>query len=177
MREGCEDAGDREQVIRYQVNREKSMRMTDKKQWGRLLMVVLLLTILISACTTSENFYAELPSNESGVAETEENLNVLDSESNLILIEEAIIGLLLLAAIVGIFTKRLRVPYTVGLVLIGLVLSTQGQIDFDVTPELFLALLVPPLLYVLNGHAYGAAASECCRSELQSEQAASPSRI
>ncbi len=128
------------------------MRTADKKQWVRLLVVAVLLTMLLGACTSSENFYAELPSNEAGVAETEENLSVLDSESNLILIEEAIIGLLLLAAIVGIFTKRLRVPYTVGLVLIGLVLSMQGRIDFDVTPELFLALLVPPLVFEAAFH-------------------------
>ena len=127
--------------------------MTKKRAILLGVLLVLLATLMLSACSTSsENFYAELPSNESGAAESEESLSVLDAESDLIVIEEAIIGLLLLAAIVGIFTKRLRVPYTVGLVLIGLVLSTQGQIEFDITPELFLALLVPPLIFEAAFH-------------------------
>ena len=118
-----------------------------------LITLLLLSTLTLSACRpTNENFYAELPSNEAGTADVEEDLHVFDAESDLIIIEEAIIALLLLAAIVAIVTKRLRAPYTVGLVLIGLMLSTQGQYEFDVTPELFLALLVPPLVFEAAFH-------------------------
>ena len=60
--------------------------------------------------------------------------------------------MLLIAIIVGIITRRLRVPYTVGLVLIGLALSVQGQADIDFPPELFLGLLVPPLIFEAAFH-------------------------
>ena len=76
----------------------------------------------------------------------EEETHLFDEESNVIIIEEVVIGLLSIAVIVGIITRRLRVPYTVGLVLIGLAFSLRGQADIDFPPELFLGLLVPPLV-------------------------------
>ncbi len=70
-----------------------------------------------------------------------------EEESNIILIIEIVIGLLLISSLVGIITERLRVPYTAGLVVIGLVLALIGQINLNVSPELFLGLLVPPLIF------------------------------
>ena len=67
--------------------------------------------------------------------------------SNAILVIEIAIGLLLVASLVGIITERLRVPYTAGLVLIGLVLALVGQQEINVSPELFLGILVPPLIF------------------------------
>ena len=62
-------------------------------------------------------------------------------------LEEAIIVLLLIAAVVAIVAKRLKIPYTVGLVLIGLVLGLLIPQKIGVSPQLILALLVPPLVF------------------------------
>ena len=77
-------------------------------------------------------------------------LNQFDEEAEeerIILFISAVIGLLLIASLVGIVTNRLRLPYTVGLVLIGLVLSFRGQENISIPPEIFLGLLVPPLVF------------------------------
>ena len=71
----------------------------------------------------------------------------VDDEEDLTLLIELAIGLLLVASLVGIITERLRVPYTAGLVLIGLVLALLGQREINVSPELFLSILVPPLIF------------------------------
>lgn len=47
----------------------------------------------------------------------------------------------------GIFANRLRLPYTIGLVLIGLLLSLSVQVEINIPPNLVLALLVPPLVF------------------------------
>jgi CPA1 family monovalent cation:H+ antiporter len=70
----------------------------------------------------------------------------------IILIITSVIGLLLIASLVGIVTNRLRLPYTVGLVLIGLAVSLQGQTDINIPPEIFLGLLVPPLIFEAAFH-------------------------
>lgn len=63
-----------------------------------------------------------------------------------------VIVLLLIASLVGVFTNRLRLPYTVGLVLIGLALSIRGQENINISPEIFLGLLVPPLIFEAAFH-------------------------
>ena len=60
--------------------------------------------------------------------------------------------MLLIASLVGIITERLRVPYTAGLVIIGLVLALIGQREINVSPQLFLGLLVPPLIFEAAFH-------------------------
>ena len=45
------------------------------------------------------------------------------------LIEEQVILLLFIASLVGIAARRLRMPYTVGLVLVGLGLQSQGRLN------------------------------------------------
>ena len=108
-------------------------------------------TLLLTACSvSSESFFGELPSDETSAVQEETHL--FDEGSNVIIIEEVVIGLLLIAVIVGIITRRLRVPYTVGLVLIGLALSLRGQAEIDFPPELFLGLLVPPLVFEAAFH-------------------------
>ena len=47
--------------------------------------------------------------------------------SNIILLIEIVIGLLLISSLVGIVTERLRIPYTAGLVVIGLILALIGR--------------------------------------------------
>jgi len=62
--------------------------------------------------------------------------------------EEIIIGMLLVSALVSLVTQRFGIPYTIGLVVVGFALSFLPQIaPFNITPDLILALLVPPLVY------------------------------
>lgn len=66
--------------------------------------------------------------------------------------ETLIIELLLVASLVAIAVRRLRVPYTVALVVVGLVITTQQPFELSLTPELVLALLVPPLVFEAAFH-------------------------
>ena len=61
--------------------------------------------------------------------------------------ETLIIELLLVVTVVAIAVRRLNVPYTVALVLVGLALTLQHSIKVDLTPQLILALFVPPLVF------------------------------
>lgn len=67
--------------------------------------------------------------------------------SQILLTIEIVVGLLLIASLVGIVTERLRVPYTAGLVVIGLFLALIGEQEINVSPDLFLGILVPPLIF------------------------------
>lgn len=66
--------------------------------------------------------------------------------------EMLVIELLLIVSLVAIAVRRLRVPYTVALVVVGLLLTTQQPLDLSLTPELILALLVPPLVFEAAFH-------------------------
>jgi CPA1 family monovalent cation:H+ antiporter len=61
--------------------------------------------------------------------------------------ETIIIELLLVVTVVAIAVRRLNVPYTVALVLVGLALTLQHSITVNLTSELILALFVPPLVF------------------------------
>ena len=64
-------------------------------------------------------------------AAREDQLAVEEDEQFLV-IEEIIIGMLFVAVMVGIVAHRLRLPYTVGLVLMGLALALGVQLDVSV---------------------------------------------
>ena len=66
--------------------------------------------------------------------------------------ETLVIELLLIVSLVAIAVRRLRVPYTVALVIVGLLLTTQEPLDLRFTPEVILALLVPPLVFEAAFH-------------------------
>jgi len=66
--------------------------------------------------------------------------------------ETLVIGLLLIVSLVAIAVRRLRVPYTVALVVVGLVLTSQRPLELSLTPELVLALLLPPLVFEAAFH-------------------------
>jgi len=69
-------------------------------------------------------------------------------ESELFQTEIAFVLILSLAALVAIISRRIRLPYTVALVLVGLGLSfIPNPIDIDLSSELILAILVPPLIF------------------------------
>lgn len=76
----------------------------------------------------------------------------------LIEIVEGVIGLLLIAGLVAIVTNHFRMPYTVGLVIVGLgialsldtLLPEQEQIEYIrslIAPQIILGILVPPLIF------------------------------
>jgi len=58
-----------------------------------------------------------------------------------------VIILLLVVSLVAIAVRRLRLPYTVALVLVGLAIAFLQPVAVEVTPELILALLIPPLVF------------------------------
>jgi monovalent cation:H+ antiporter, CPA1 family len=66
--------------------------------------------------------------------------------------ETLIIELLLVVSLVAMAVHRLRVPYTVALVLVGLVFALRTAIPIEITPELILALFVPPLVFEAAFH-------------------------
>ena len=73
-------------------------------------------------------------------------------EIDIITIEEITVLLLLIASAVAVLARRLRIPYTVGLVLIGLALSLLSSTAIRVSPQIILALLVPPLIFEAAFH-------------------------
>ncbi|RME83177.1 MAG: sodium:proton antiporter [Caldilineae bacterium] len=66
---------------------------------------------------------------------------------NLLSLEITVVELLLLVSVVAMLAQRIRVPYTVVLVLVGLLLSFQQELQFSLTPELILLLILPPLVF------------------------------
>lgn len=66
--------------------------------------------------------------------------------------ETLVIELLLIASLVAIAVRRLRIPYTVALVVVGLLLTLQQPVQANLTSELILALLVPPLVFEAAFH-------------------------
>lgn len=64
-----------------------------------------------------------------------------------LLIELQFVAILIVASIVAIATRSIRIPYTVALVLAGLGVAVWGGLNVPMTPELVLALFVPPLLF------------------------------
>jgi CPA1 family monovalent cation:H+ antiporter len=71
---------------------------------------------------------------------------------NFLAVETLIILLLLVVCIVALAVRRVRLPYTVALVLVGLFITVKQPLAFEVTPELILALFVPPLIFQAAFH-------------------------
>src|SRR5215216_5444381 len=71
---------------------------------------------------------------------------------DIITIEQITVLLLLIASAVAVLARRLRIPYTVGLVLIGLALSLLSSTVIRISPQIILALLVPPLIFEAAFH-------------------------
>jgi CPA1 family monovalent cation:H+ antiporter len=67
-------------------------------------------------------------------------------------IETLVLELLLIVSVVAVVVRRFRIPYTVGLVLAGLALSFRPPIKIELTPELILAILLPPLVFEAAFH-------------------------
>lgn len=70
-------------------------------------------------------------------------------------LEVQVLILLLIASLVGIFARRIRLPYTLALVLAGLALSfvqVEAVRDLNLTSELLMLLFLPPLLFEAAYH-------------------------
>jgi CPA1 family monovalent cation:H+ antiporter len=75
------------------------------------------------------------------IAATAEETSLLETELSVII-------LLTVGAAVAVIARRVRLPFTVGLVLIGLVFALFPDfIELDVSADLILGLLVPPLIF------------------------------
>jgi len=61
--------------------------------------------------------------------------------------ETLVIGLMLVVSLVAMAVRRLRIPYTVALVVVGLLITVGQPLHVSLTPELILGLLVPPLVF------------------------------
>jgi CPA1 family monovalent cation:H+ antiporter len=66
--------------------------------------------------------------------------------------EIQIVQILLLASLVAVVTRRVNVPYTVALVLAGLAVALYGRLKVEMTPELVLAVFLPPLIFEAAFH-------------------------
>lgn len=74
-------------------------------------------------------------------------------EGGLVQQELSVIILLFIAAMVAIIVRRIRLPYTVALVLVGLILSFfPNFLGLSVSSDLILAILVPPLVFEATLH-------------------------
>ena len=61
---------------------------------------------------------------------------------------ELFVALVAVAAVVGLFARRIAVPYTVALVVFGLAaVLFAPELDFEITEELVLAVLLPGLIF------------------------------
>jgi len=76
-----------------------------------------------------------------------------EAGSNFLEQELSVVVLLAIAAAMAIVVKRIKVPYTVALVLVGLAFAFfPNFVDLDFSPELILGLLIPPLLFEATLH-------------------------
>ncbi len=66
--------------------------------------------------------------------------------------ETVIIELLLIVSLVALAVRRLRIPYTVALVVVGLLITFQQPIAIELTPELILSIFIPPLVFEAAFH-------------------------
>ena len=66
--------------------------------------------------------------------------------------ETLIIELLLIVSLVALVVRRLRIPYTVALVVVGLLITFQQPQKISLTPELILSLFIPPLVFEAAFH-------------------------
>ncbi len=74
-------------------------------------------------------------------------------ETSLIDLELGFVILLTVAAVVALINQHIRMPYTVALVAVGLLLSFfPNFLHFTVSSDLILAILVPPLLFEATLH-------------------------
>lgn len=138
----------------------KHRLQTPKSKLATLLIVLLAGLLALAACQAVRPLVASSQPEASAITPTpdanaslqeqiEDEIENLDE--NIIILEDVIILALFAATVVGIAAQWLRVPYTTGLVVIGVVLTIFQKVEVD-TPNLILALLVPPLIFEAAFH-------------------------
>ena len=139
-------------------------KFVSTKKIYQVIFVTLTIVTLLSGCSTAslspitqdtEQPATAMPSEglEPGVEISDLNgVELLEGEDSIILVEEIVIILLLIATLVSIAAQWFRVPYMLGLVVIGLVLTLIPQFDINISPSLILGLLVPPLIFEAAFH-------------------------
>jgi CPA1 family monovalent cation:H+ antiporter len=66
--------------------------------------------------------------------------------------ESIVVLLILVTTLVAIVARRRRLPYTVSLVIIGLLIAIPTSLELEATPDLILAIFVPPLVFEAAFH-------------------------
>src|SRR5689334_9350929 len=66
--------------------------------------------------------------------------------------EMLVIELLLVVSLVAVAVRRLRVPYTIALVVAGLFITFQQRLQLELAPTLILSLFLPPLVFEAAFH-------------------------
>jgi CPA1 family monovalent cation:H+ antiporter len=72
--------------------------------------------------------------------------------SDLVQFESLVLVMLLIVSLVAIGVRRVRLPYTVALVLAGLAVSLSSPPQFVLTGEIILGIFLPPLLFEAAFH-------------------------
>ncbi|MEJ2549597.1 MAG: Na+/H+ antiporter [Anaerolineales bacterium] len=67
-------------------------------------------------------------------------------------LELLILMIFLVASVVAIIGRRFRIPYTVGLVIAGLIIGLRSDLSMEISPRVFLSLFLPPLLFEAAFH-------------------------
>ncbi|UCD97489.1 MAG: Na+/H+ antiporter [Chloroflexota bacterium] len=139
----------------YRLN---NMLKFNQRSYTRILFlfIILGLSVLMAGCG-SFGFETPLqdliiqpeatPPGSTVEGQSDETADLVEAEETFILIEEIIIILLFIASIVGIAARRIRVPYTLGLVVIGLLITLLPQVNISIPPTLIFALLIPPIVF------------------------------
>jgi CPA1 family monovalent cation:H+ antiporter len=131
-------------------------KLTQYRKLAAILTSLIITSGLISGCTISDipvfnqqNLESPAGTQIEGnqVSSSVNELETLQGEDSFILVEEVIIFLLFIASLVGIIARRFRVPYTLGLVVIGLLITLLPQVDITIQPTLIFALLIPPIVF------------------------------
>jgi CPA1 family monovalent cation:H+ antiporter len=66
--------------------------------------------------------------------------------------ETVVIELLLIVSLVALLVRRLNIPYTVALVVAGLIVTLQQPLNLELGPPVILALFLPPLVFEAAFH-------------------------
>jgi Na+:H+ antiporter len=134
------------------------VRLSVPRFLGGTFISLLLLCVFLTACTALGNNPVVIPqvttppdfSPSFTPSTPEEEMQPalsLEGQDPILIVEEIVIALLGIAALVGIAARYLRVPYTVGLVLMGVMLTLLPAVDINIPPNLILSLLLPPLIF------------------------------
>lgn len=67
--------------------------------------------------------------------------------TSIVQLESVVLALLIIISAVALTVNRLRIPYTVALVLVGLLLTFRHDLRVEFTPELILAIFIPPIAF------------------------------